>query len=314
MIKNQQLLHALALYEHRNFHRAAAATNISQPAFSRSIRRLEEELGVRLFDRHPQSVSPTIYGEAMLQRAEIIITGAEELQREMALLQGLEIGSFSIAMGPYGAEMCGSRALGRMLQDHPQLMYRVIQRDWREVSEKVLEQSVDLGFADFDTERDGDLLQSESVGRHDLVFFCRKGHPLTKKKTLTDADIEQYPMANVTFHSRVPEPFPGKFLYNKDLSYVNHGVHVEDLAFARSLVAESDALSIAAPVQLRHWLESGEITVLPYRTPGLTAAYSFIYLRDRLLSPAAVAFMQQARRVEEENAQRNRQLMECYFP
>ncbi|AUB80591.1 helix-turn-helix domain-containing protein [Candidatus Thiodictyon syntrophicum] len=59
MIKLQQLAHALALSRYGTFHRAAKAQHLSQPAFSRSIRALEESLGVALFDRQGAAVTPT---------------------------------------------------------------------------------------------------------------------------------------------------------------------------------------------------------------------------------------------------------------
>ena len=105
MIKLQQLAHALALGRHGNFHRAAAAQHLSQPALSRSIQSLEEGLGVPLFDRQSAAVTPTLYGEALLRRAAVIIEEAEELEREIRLLQGIETGTFTVAMGAYASEL-----------------------------------------------------------------------------------------------------------------------------------------------------------------------------------------------------------------
>lgn len=103
MISHRQLVHALCLFTQGNFTRAAAEANISQSAFSRSIRNLELDLGVPLFDRNTTTAAPTRYGEAFLRRAEAIVADTAELEREISLMRGLDVGSFSVALGMYPA-------------------------------------------------------------------------------------------------------------------------------------------------------------------------------------------------------------------
>ena len=74
MITLKQLENALALQVHGNFRRAAEAQHFSQPAFSRSIQKLEATLGVTLFDRQKSGIKPMIYGDALLKRADTNLT------------------------------------------------------------------------------------------------------------------------------------------------------------------------------------------------------------------------------------------------
>ena len=94
MFDLRRLRHALALAEHRNFARAAAALHITQPALSRSIQALEDGLGVRLFDRSPRDVDPTAFGELVLRHARSLELSARDLDRELQLAKGLEIGTY----------------------------------------------------------------------------------------------------------------------------------------------------------------------------------------------------------------------------
>src|SRR5271166_3533432 len=87
-----------ALAEHRNFGRAAGALGVSQPSLTRSLKHLEDTLGVPLFDR--AGVTPTIFGEIVLRHGRLVLSGFAELTREIALVKGLEIGSLVVAMGP----------------------------------------------------------------------------------------------------------------------------------------------------------------------------------------------------------------------
>ena len=70
----RQLRHVLALYEHRNYRRAAEALHLTQSALSVSIRRIEDEYGVPLFIRDQAGVRPTEYGEVVVIRLKQSIT------------------------------------------------------------------------------------------------------------------------------------------------------------------------------------------------------------------------------------------------
>lgn len=314
MIKLQQLLHALELSRCGNFHRTAEVKHLSQPALSRSIRNLEARLGVPLFDRQRTGVTPTIYGEALLRRAEAILEQTQELEREIELLQGLDKGYLAVALGAYAADLSAGRAVGELLQRHPKLRCRVMLSSWRQVAERVRERSVDLGVAEIST-LNADLdLQVESIGAHALVFYCRRGHPLLARATISKADLDAFPLASIRVPPRGASLMPGKSSLDPDTGDLIPQVEVDELATARSLILGSDAIGPAAPVQIEPWLRSGELAVLPYRPPSFQLNYGFIYLRNRLPTPAAVRFMVLVREIEADLTIRNRQLMDEFFP
>jgi DNA-binding transcriptional LysR family regulator len=90
---------------------------VSQPALTRSLKHLEERLGVPLFDR--QGVTPTVFGELVLSHGEAVIKGFADVVREISLAKGLEIGEFSVSVGPYPAEISGQRAIGMLSAASP---------------------------------------------------------------------------------------------------------------------------------------------------------------------------------------------------
>ena len=210
MLRHQQLAHALALLRHGNFHRAAASQNISQPAFSRSISSLEKELGVKLFDRHTRGITPTLYGDALLRRAATIIEEAGELEREIRLLRELDAGEFAVALAPYPAELSGGQAAGALVNQYPLLHCRITLSDWRKVASQVLERTVDLGLAETSVAAADKRLQTEVVGRHDFVFYCRKSHPLTERSKVSKSDLDAYPLVTVRLPARMASVFPGR--------------------------------------------------------------------------------------------------------
>ncbi len=313
MIKNRQLEHALALHKHESFHRAAQAMHLSQPAFSRSIRNLERQLGVTLFDRGPGGVRPTLFGEALLKRAHSIVEETQELRREIELLQGLESGGLSVAMGPYPSELSGGRAAGELIRRYPKLKAQFTLGDWRKIGTQVLTRSIDLGFADVSEAQTYDELVVEVVGRHPLIFFARKDHHLAKLPKVTKAKIDRYPLVAIRIPARVARNFPGKAVTEELTNNLIPSIEVEDLAMARIIVAGSDAISAAIPSQVPSLLETGQFALLRYMQSELKLKYGFIYRRDRMLSPAAEMFMKLVRDIEISLEAENRQLLDAIW-
>lgn len=314
MMKLKQLSNAIALMRHGNFLRAAKAVNMSQPAFSRSIRSLEDSLEVTLFDRLKGNVQPTTYGEALLSQAEIILQEADELERKMMLLKGLDAGKLSVAMGVYPAEISASRAAGKLIEQHPKLRCRIRLVSWRDATSLVLSRSVDLGVAEISHLKDVQTLDVEPIGEHEVVLFCRHGHPLLKHEKVTKSDLDHCQLAVVRGPPRMASVLPGMGEIDPLSGDFLPSIEVDDLTSARDIVLHSDAFSIITPLQLEPWLRSGEAKILPFREPWMKLAYGFIHLRNRMLSPAVSAYMRLVREIETEQARRNRKLMDQWFP
>src|SRR6478672_11839932 len=95
----QQIDHLLALAETGSFSRASEKVHLSQPALSRSIRMLEEELGMQLVDRIGKRNELTPFGAMVLARAKRISMEAHELKRSAALLNDGLSGSVKLGLG-----------------------------------------------------------------------------------------------------------------------------------------------------------------------------------------------------------------------
>ena len=103
MLNLKRLGHLVALADELHFARAAERVHLSQAAFSRSIQSIEQDLGMRLFDREAGPVKATPAGEFVIERARRLLFDARSLQRDAALYRDSQLGDTAFGAGPYPA-------------------------------------------------------------------------------------------------------------------------------------------------------------------------------------------------------------------
>jgi DNA-binding transcriptional LysR family regulator len=307
MITQRRLRHLLLLVEYGHFGRAAEALNISQPALTKSIQALEAELGVLLLDRKRGAVTLTAFGELVVLRSRVLLNAEEDILHEIKLLSGLEVGSLRVALGPYPSIVTGYPALARLLARRPKISITVHVAGWRDVVRQVIAREVDLGLAELGGLPADDQFETILVGQHNGRFFCRPGHPVLKQGPVDLAGLLEFPWVASRLPSRLAanlpqaackagriDPFNGDFVPAIEI----------DVPYALgSLVAGSDALALASLALMEKDLAAGSVVLVPMAGIEFRAGYGFIYLKNRSLTPAALAYMQEILAVEEDIVQ-----------
>lgn len=116
---NRKLEYFLAVMESRNFARAATAMGVSQPAITKNIARLEEDLDVKLFERGLFGAVPTEYAMALEKRARLILAEAVTIRRELSALKDSSKGELYIGAGPSIAPRIMPEIIKRFRQRWP---------------------------------------------------------------------------------------------------------------------------------------------------------------------------------------------------
>jgi DNA-binding transcriptional LysR family regulator len=283
----RQLAHLVALAEQGSFGRAAEAVHLSQPALSRSIDSLEEDLGARLVDRVYGQVRFTAAGELVLARARELVADAELVRRDVAQLQGLAIGSLNVGMGPFAANMLGRLVLSQLMKRHPQLAIQVDLADANELAERLHRREIDLFIADTRDLKKQPGLTMKRLPNVPVSFFVAPGHPLLAKEGVTLDQALDFPVGSPQLPAGVNEHFDkqvkrsGRALFNVVCDDLGTLFHLA--ATARAVVLAPD---FAAPIA------GGESLVrLPLeRMSGMQTHYSLVMPANRAPSPAALAF------------------------
>lgn len=282
------LQHFLALVEHGNFARAADAAHLSQPAFSRAIQQLEQQLGVTLFDRGRHGARPTAFAEAALPHARAVLGALDALHQEMAGMQGLERGRLAIGTGPYPAVGLIDRLCAQFVDRYPGIHLRLHTGNWHELRDRLLGGELELFVADTRELAGEDRLAIRDLPRRGGHVFCRRGHPLCSVDNLQWHDLAAYPLAM----TRVPDHIEKRIQQLAGDSQQRR-IECDSVALLVAIVAQSNAISLAPDAAIARELDAGRLVTLPMAAPsGLETGYGLVTRRGHTLSPAARAFLE----------------------
>lgn len=283
----RQLQHLVALAEQGSFGRAAQAVHLSQPALSRSIDTLEDNLQARLVDRAYGTVRFTQAGELVLTRARELLADAQQIQRDVLQLEGLAIGSLAVGLGPFAASTLGRMALSLMAQRHPQLLMRMEVADTVTLGERLHRRQLDLFIADTRDLKKQPGLKLARLPDLPVSFFVQPKHPLRRLKQVTLEKAMAYPMAGPNLPAEVAAHFDRQ-VPRDDRGVFN--VTCDDAGTLRHLALTADAVILAphAPA-----LNTDTEALVPLPIAGfarMQTHYSLVTLAGRTPSAAATVY------------------------
>ncbi len=172
-----------------SFSQAAERLHMAQPAVSIAIRKLEESLGVVLFDRSLRQARLTAEGEQVLARAEKLLNEAEELRRSTDALQNLLTGELELAAPSMLATYFLPDLLLGFLRDHPGLTAAVTQAGTGRIEQMLLADEVELGVVNARTTQAGNLEQV-MLTTQDIVVCVADDHPWASRQAITPEELD----------------------------------------------------------------------------------------------------------------------------
>lgn len=184
----RDLRYFAAIAEHRSVRRAAAELNLSQPGLSKSLRRLEQELGTKLVARTPKGVDLTAVGSVLAMHVRRLQLGFEDVAREAADLSEGRAGHLRVGAGPACADLLPA-AYARLQREAPDVTVTATASDNDVMIPALLKGELDLIVNYFP---DGPLAGCEVdplPGSYDIVVYAAASHPLARKKIRRLADL-----------------------------------------------------------------------------------------------------------------------------
>lgn len=178
----------LAVCEHGSLGRAAAQLNITQPALSRTIQRLETQLGAPLFERYATGMVLTPYGEALRPHANLLRREAEHATEEIQALRGLARGTIRVGAVASVASVVLPQAIARVLARWPNLRVRIVEGVGDFLADALVRHEIDLAIGIALPENE-EICAVPEVGWSDASYVvAAPDHPLMHGGPLTLAD------------------------------------------------------------------------------------------------------------------------------
>ena len=199
-----QLRHLIALAQTGSFSRAAQAQFLTQPALSRSIRALEDELGMPLFDRVGRRIELTAFGRATLERARLLISDADELQGSGQRSREGERGVLRIGMGSGPGAMLMTPLLMTVALDHPQVHVEIARGGTELLVQSLRARTLDALVVDARSMKPAPDLRVDLQLEMRGAFMVRRGHPLTRLRGGVSFEaLARYPIASTPLSDEV---------------------------------------------------------------------------------------------------------------
>ncbi|ARP99151.1 LysR family transcriptional regulator [Pseudorhodoplanes sinuspersici] len=276
----------LTVVELESFHRAAAALNMSQPALSRRIQKLEGSIGAALLERTTRRVALTAVGRELLPLVRRMLDEFDSSLFAMRELGQRQTGQVTIACLPTAAFYFLPRVIARFNEQYPNVRFSIL-----DLSANDGLQSVARGEAEFGINLLGSAdpeLTFDALIEDPFVLACRRDHPLAARDIVAWADIEPYHLVTVSRASGNRTLLEAALVRSRvSLRWFYEVTHL-----STSLGLVEAGLGISVLPQLA--TPQGEhpiIVTKPIENPQVSRTIGVVRRRERQLSPAAQRFL-----------------------
>lgn len=184
----------LAVVEHGTLRGAAQTLGVTQPALTKAIRRLEDETGVRLFDRRARGVTLTAYGEVLARHARSMRANLQDANEELAALRQGVSGRIRVGAGPTWYRTILPRAVAAFRLERPAVRLHVVGGLDEGLKTQLRAGSLDFVLA---VVPDAPLVEPDLECRalfgDDYRVIAAHNHPLRSRAGVSPADLLDYP-------------------------------------------------------------------------------------------------------------------------
>ncbi|KAF2428544.1 LysR family transcriptional regulator [Bacillus subtilis] len=281
----EQLEYFQTLARMQHVTKAAKSLSITQPALSRSIARLENHLGVPLFDRQGRSISLNQYGHIFLRRVQAMMKeyteGKEEIQALLKPDQGVVSLGFLHTLGT----TLVPDLIGSFQQEYPNISFQLKQNHSYWLLERL--KSGDLDLCLLASIKPENPIQWIKLWSEELFVFVPNDHPLASRESITLNEIagERFILLKKGYALRMTVDE----LFEKANIQPNIMFEGEEAATAAGFVAAGLGMSILPDLK---GLDQSKITKIRVSWPECQRVIGIAWIKGRFLSPVAETFKQ----------------------
>jgi len=273
-----------AVVDQGSFSKAADAVRISQPALSRRIEKLEDALGVRLFERTTRKVSLTQAGRGFMPSVERLLDDLDNALLGISEVASTRLGQVTVACVPSAAYYFMPQVIAHYHQQYPRIKVKVLDASAHDVLSAVVDGEADFGVSFMGTlEAD---VEFEPLVQESYVVACRRDHPLAGRSSVSWEAFYQQDYISLGKTSG------NRFLLDQALSgIVPQRQSICETRHVTTMIGLVEAgLGVAAvPLMAMPAADHPILTRVPLTDPVVMRSVGLIKRRGRTLTPAALA-------------------------
>lgn len=183
----QQLEYVMAVYRCKHFAKAAEYCNVTQPTLSSMIQKLEDELGIKIFDRSKQPIHPTAAGQLVIERAWNILVRAKHLKEIVEEERKSITGTLNVAILPTIAPYLLPRFLPQLMNEYPEMDIRVTEMKTEEIHKALKHGDIDAAIL---AKLDGqDDFKMHQLYVEKFFVYVSKNDNLFNKQNIRTTDL-----------------------------------------------------------------------------------------------------------------------------
>lgn len=292
-LSDLRMLEAVA--QRGSMARAASFLNISQPAVSKAIAALERTLKVRLFDRAPTGVEPTIYGRALLNGGAVVFDELRQSVKQLRHLANPSAGELRIGCSQPLAGGFVSVVMERINHQQPGVRFRLEEADSATLKQHELRaRKADMIVVRSPVPCPEPDMEAEGLFNDQLRVVVGKSSPLARRRATGLADLTGEPWVLPPYDSVVGALMREAFL-TSGVTLPEPAITTHSINTQVNVIGDGRYVGIMPDSLLHSRASKLRLKVLPVALPHRPSMVAILTLKNRTLSPLAKVFIAAAR-------------------
>jgi DNA-binding transcriptional LysR family regulator len=277
---------------HGNLTRAARELRVSQPAVSKQLGDLEQDVATALVDRLPRGVRLTAAGEILFVHAQRILQAEHSAQEELRELRSLGRGKLAVGASTTIGSYLVPSLFGELHRLHPGVQLDLEIANTAAIQSAVLDNRIDLGLIEGFVA--SELLSVETLAADEMVAIAAPAHPVLARAPLRATDLRDLAVLMRERGSGTREVV--------EAALATHGLELTPIMSLGSTEALKNAvlhglgIAIVSRLTVEHELRSGRLAELRFVDLHIQRDLYLIMLKGKRPSPAVTEFIEVLRR------------------
>src|SRR5713226_8242405 len=278
----------LAVAEHEHITRASEELILTQPAVSKIIQHLEQEVGLELIERHGRRIVLTYAGHVLHNYARRMFALEREMEEALAALCDVETGEVTLAANTTTGVYLLPPIVARFRARYPQVALHIAILNSHEIIEQTLNWDLDFGLVEGDPSTLPAGLHVEVFAHDELVLVVAPGHRWSRLDELNPEALREGELLLREQGSGIREVIEHTLLLHR--VQVHPLFTLPDNEAIKQMVMSGVGAAIVSALAVQRELASGELVRVPIAGLDLRPQLSLIRRTDKQLARAAQAF------------------------